>query len=93
MKAIWNGTTVAESADTILLEGNHYFPPEAVKAEHLAKTRMRTLCPWKGMATCYSVDGGGETNRNGAWSYPRPFPWIRKIRGHVAFWNGVEVRP
>ncbi|MBA2257032.1 MAG: DUF427 domain-containing protein [Thermoleophilaceae bacterium] len=92
MKAVWNGVTVAESDETIVVEGNHYFPPDTVKREHLSRTRMRTLCPWKGLASYYSLDTGGETNRYGAWSYPHPWPWIRKIRGHVAFSPGVEVR-
>ncbi len=92
IKAIWNGTTIAESDKTILLEGNHYFPPEAVSDRHLTRTRMRSACPWKGLASYYSVDAGGEANRYGAWSYRHPFPWIRKIRNHVAFSGGVEVR-
>lgn len=93
MKAVWNGVTLAESEETILLEGNRYFPPEAVRHERLSKTRMRTVCPWKGVATYYSVDAVGESNRYAAWSYRRPWPWIRKIREHVAFSSGVEVRP
>lgn len=93
MKAIWNGVTLAESEETILVGGNHYFPPEAVKRETLAKTRLRTVCPWKGLASYYSVEIDGKTNHNAAWSYRRPWPWIRKIREHVAFSNGVEILP
>jgi uncharacterized protein (DUF427 family) len=92
MKAVWNGVTLAESDETILLEGNHYFPPEAVHRDKLVKTRLRTLCPWKGVASYYSVEGDGEGGRNVAWSYRRPWPWIRKIREHVAFSSSVEVR-
>ena len=91
MKAVWKGITLAESDETIVVEGNHYFPPESVNREHLRETRMRSLCPWKGMARYYSIEAGGEENRHAAWYYPRPYPWIRKIKGHVAFWNGVRV--
>ena len=93
MKAIWNEVTLAESDETIVVEGHHYFPPESVRWVQLEKTRMRTLCPWKGIARYYNVEVGGERNRNAAWSYPQPLPWIRKIRRHVAFWSGVELRP
>ena len=93
MKAIWNGVTLAESDETIVVEGDHYFPPDAVNDEYLSKTRMRSVCPWKGVASYYSIDTGGENNLYAAWSYRRPWPWIRKIRDHIAFWNGVEVRP
>jgi uncharacterized protein (DUF427 family) len=92
MRATWNGVTIAHSDDTILLEGNHYFPPTASTG---------TACRRRGGAPSatgrawryYTVKAGGREARNAAWSYPRPFPWIRKIRGHVAFWGGVEVRP
>jgi uncharacterized protein (DUF427 family) len=93
MKAVWNGVTIAESDDTILLEGNHYFTPDRVDWDHLAPTRMRSVCPWKGLARYYTVRADIREEANAAWVYPRPFPWIRKIRGHVAFWGGVEVRP
>ena len=92
MKAIWNEATLAESDETIVVEGQHYFPPESVRWEQLETTRMRTLCPWKGIARYYDIEAGGERKRNAAWSYPRPLPWIRKIRRHVAFWSGVELR-
>ncbi|MGH2798548.1 MAG: DUF427 domain-containing protein, partial [Thermoleophilaceae bacterium] len=75
------------------LEGNHYFPPDSVDWNHLSATRMRSVCPWKGLARYYTVKAGGQEGRNAAWAYPQPLPWIRKIRGHVAFWGGVEVRP
>ncbi len=92
MKAIWNGVTLAESDHTVVIEGNHYFPPESVNPDHLSPTAMRSLCFWKGVARYYTVHAGGSSNRNAAWTYRRPLPWIRKIRDHVAFWNGVEVR-
>ena len=93
MRAIWHGVTIADSDDTILLEGNHYFPAESVDWGRLSPTRTRTLCPWKGLARYYTVTASGQEGRNVAWSYPHPWPWIGRIRGHVAFWGGVEVRP
>jgi uncharacterized protein (DUF427 family) len=93
MRAIWNDTVVAESDDTVVVEGNHYFPAESLKREHFERSRAASLCPWKGIARYYHLSAGGEHNRNAAWFYPHPFPWIRKIKGRVAFWNGVEVRP
>lgn len=93
MRAIWNGTVVAESDDTIVVEGNHYFPAESLSDEHFERSRAASVCPWKGIARYYDLRAGGERNRNAAWTYPHPFPWIRKIKGRVAFWNGVEVRP
>jgi uncharacterized protein (DUF427 family) len=93
MRAIWNGTTVADSNDTILLEGNHYFPPDSVDRDRLSATRMRSVCPWKGLARYYTVTAGGQENCDAAWSCARPFPWINKVRNHVAFWGGVEVGP
>jgi uncharacterized protein (DUF427 family) len=93
MRAIWKGVTIADSDETILLEGNHYFPPESVDWDHLIATPMRSVCPWKGLARYYTVKAGDQQGRNAAWSYMRPWPWIRKIRGHVAFWGGVEIRP
>ncbi|MGD9734061.1 MAG: DUF427 domain-containing protein [Solirubrobacterales bacterium] len=92
MKAIWNGTVLAESEETIFLEGNHYFPPESVDRRYLEQSAMRSVCPWKGLASYFTVEVDGERNQNAAWAYPHPFPWIRKLRNHVAFWGGVEVR-
>ena len=93
MKAIFNGITIAESDDTYVVEGNHYFPPESVDDKYLTKSRMRSLCMWKGLAGYYNVDVDGVENKNSAWTYRHPYPWIRKIKNHVAFWNGVEVKP
>ncbi len=93
MKAVWNGVTLAESEETIFLEGNHYFPPEAVERDKLVKTRVWTVCTWKGMASYYSIEIDGKSRGNAAWSYRRPWPWIRKIREHVAFSSRVEIRP
>jgi uncharacterized protein (DUF427 family) len=92
MKAIWNGAVLAESDDTVVVEGNHYFPRDSLNEEHFERSRAASVCFWKGIARYYHVRAGDERNRNAAWSYPHPFPWIRKIKGRVAFWNGVEVR-
>jgi uncharacterized protein (DUF427 family) len=93
MKAIWNGDVIADSDETIYLEGNHYFPPESVDDRYLKRSAMRSLCPWKGIASYYTLEAGGERSPHAAWTYRHPLPWIRKIRDHIAFWNGVEVRP
>ena len=70
----------------------HRFPPGSVDFARLKPTWMRSLCPWKGIASYYTIEARGERNRDAAWSYRHPFPWVRKIRGHVAFWNGVQIR-
>ncbi len=93
MKAVWQGVTIAESDETIVVEGNHYFPPESVHWDRLEPAYLRSVCPWKGLARYYTVNARGRSERHAAWSYRRPFPWIREIRGHVAFWGDVEVRP
>ncbi len=92
MRAILNDVVLAESDDTIYLEGNHYFPPDSVDDRYLQRSALRTLCPWKGIASYYTIEAGGRESRNAAWTYRHPYPWIRKIRGHVAFWDGVEIR-
>lgn len=92
MKAIFNGVTIAESSETVVVEGNHYFPPGSINHDHLTPTAMKTLCPWKGLASYYTITADGEVGRNAAWTYRRPWPWIRKIANHVAFWQGVELR-
>ncbi len=90
-RATWNGVVLAETSRPVRLEGNVYFPPEDVRHEHLARTRAWSLCPWKGLARYYTVHAGGQVNQNAAWSYPHPSPLARKIKNHVAFWNGVQV--
>ena len=92
MKAVWNGTVIAESDETVYLEGNHYFPPEGIDESLMSPSALRTLCLWKGIASYYTIEAGGASTRQAAWSYRRPFPWIRKIRGHVAFSEPVEVQ-
>ena len=91
MKAIWNGTTVAESDDTVVVEGNHYFPAAAVDRELLRESETHTVCPWKGTASYYTLAVNGEENADAAWYYPDPKPEAAKIKDHVAFWRGVTV--
>jgi uncharacterized protein (DUF427 family) len=91
MKATWNGAVLAESDDTVVVEGNHYFPPDSVKREHLRESETHTVCPWKGTASYYDVVVGGETNKDAAWYYPQPKDAARQIKDHVAFWRGVKV--
>jgi uncharacterized protein (DUF427 family) len=90
-RATWNGVVLAETSHPVLLEGNVYFPPEDVRPEYLARTRAWSVCPWKGLARYYTVRADGLVNKNAAWYYPHPSPLARKIKNHVAFWNGVEV--
>lgn len=91
VRATWNGTVLAESADTIVVEGNHYFPPDSIEREHFTETSTHTECPWKGTASYYTVTVDGEENTDAAWYYPRTKPEADDIRGYVAFWKGVEV--
>lgn len=93
MKAIWKGTVLAESDATIVVEGNHYFPPDAVHMQYFEPTTHQTTCPWKGRAHYRSVVVDGQRNANAAWYYPEPKPRAANIRGYVAFWKGVEVVP
>jgi len=93
MQAVFHGLVIAESDDTIVVEGNHYFPEESLSHEFLTPTGTHTICPWKGLASYYDVGVGGVTSANAAWYYPRPSPLARRVKGRVAFWRGVEVRP
>ena len=93
MQALWNGVVIAESADTITVEGNHYFPAGSVKPGVLRESNHHSVCPWKGLASYYDVVVAGDVNSNAAWYYPHPTPPARKVAGRVAFWNGVTVRP
>jgi len=90
-KAIWNGAVLAESARTEMVEGNHYFPPDTVRREHLRDSAMHTTCPWKGVASYYHVVVDGQTNKDAAWYYPAPKDAASQIKDHVAFWRGVAV--
>ena len=91
MKATWNGAVIAESDETVVVEGNHYFPPSALRRDHVERSDHRTTCPWKGEASYYDVVVDGQTNANAAWTYPEPKDAAAEIRDHVAFWKGVEV--
>lgn len=91
MKAVWKNKTIAESDKTVVVEGNHYFPMESVNKELLKKSSTHTTCPWKGEASYYNVEVDDEKLDDGAWYYPEPSEAAKKIKDHVAFWNGVEV--
>ena len=91
MKATWKGAVLAESDDTVVVEGNHYFPAESVRREHLRESETHTTCPWKGEASYYDVSVGEEVNRDAAWFYPEPKEAAKEIKGRVAFWRGVRV--
>jgi uncharacterized protein (DUF427 family) len=91
MKAIWNGQTIAESNDTVVVENNHYFPKDSVKPDYLADSKTHTTCPWKGQASYYSLTVDGQTNPDAAWYYPNPKPAASQIKDYVAFWKGVKV--
>ncbi len=93
MRAIWNGTVIAESDDTIVVEGNHYFPAESVNPDAIKASPTHTTCPWKGQASYYSIEAGGQLNRDAAWYYPQPKPAASQIAGRVAFWRGVTITP
>lgn len=93
MKATWNGAVIAESDDTVVLEGNHYFPDSSLNRDHVTFSNHRTSCPWKGQASYYSLLVNGELNPDAAWYYPDPKPEADEIRGRVAFWKGVKVAP
>lgn len=92
MKAIWNDTVIAESDDTIQIEGNHYFPKESIKKEYFNPSEHSTVCPWKGTASYYDLEVEGKVNNNAAWSYPEPSDAAKQIKNYMAFWNGVEVK-
>ena len=91
MKATWNGVVLAESDATVVVEGNHYFPPDALDRQYLRDSAHTTVCPWKGTAGYFDVVVDGQTNANAAWIYRQPKEAASEIRDHVAFWKGVEV--
>ena len=92
MQAVWNDRVIAESDDTVVVEGNHYFPLESVDPTVLGASEMHTTCPWKGEASYYSLTVDGLTNPDAAWFYPEPKAAAEQIRGRVAFWRGVTVK-
>lgn len=91
MRATWNGSTLAESDDTVVVEGNHYFPRESLNADLFTESDTHTVCPWKGTASYLSVVVDGQRNPDAAWYYPEPKDAAKEIEGRVAFWRGVVV--
>ncbi|WP_062987202.1 DUF427 domain-containing protein [Nocardia anaemiae] len=91
VRAVWNGTVLAESDDTVVVEGNHYFPAEALKTEYFRDSDTHTVCGWKGLASYYTVEVEGAKNPDAAWYYPDPKPEAEQVRDRVAFWKGVDV--
>lgn len=92
MRATWNGTTIAESDDTVVVEGNHYFPRESVQADLVSPSAKTSHCPWKGDASYLTLTVDGQENADAAWYYPAPKDAAAEIKDHVAFWKGVEVQ-
>ncbi|MBJ7455346.1 MAG: DUF427 domain-containing protein [Thermoleophilia bacterium] len=90
-KAVWNGAVIAESDDTVMVEGNHYFPIASVDSTLIADSPTTSICPWKGTASYYDVVVDGQTNAGAAWYYPEPKPEAAQIKDRVAFWKGVSV--
>ncbi len=90
-RAIWNGAVLAETDTYEMVEGNVYFPPDTIDLQHFRESNTHTICPWKGVASYYSVEVDGQVNRDAAWYYPDPKPAAANIKGYVAFWRGVKV--
>lgn len=91
MKAIWKGTVVAESNDTVVVEGNHYFPHDALNPKFVLPSNTKTMCSWKGQASYYTLFVDGDANPDAVWTYPEPKDAAAQIKGRVAFWRGVQV--
>jgi uncharacterized protein (DUF427 family) len=91
VRATWNGAVLAESDRTVVVENNHYFPPDSIRKEYFKPSQTHTVCSWKGTASYYDLDVDGQVNRDAAWYYPTPLDAARQIAGHVAFWRGVKV--
>jgi uncharacterized protein (DUF427 family) len=92
MKAIWNGQLLAESKETINIEGNQYFPVDSIDSKYFKPSDTHTVCPWKGTASYYTIEVNGEENKDAAWFYPQTKEGAKQIEGYVAFWKGVEVK-
>ncbi len=90
-KAIWNGAVLAESDKCVVVEGNQYFPPDAINKEYFQESNNHTTCPWKGVASYYSIEVDGQVNKDAAWYYPTAKDAAKNIEGYVAFWKGVKV--
>lgn len=91
MKASWNNQIIAESDETLVVEGNHYFPVSSIRSEFFKASETHTICPWKGTASYYSIEVSGTVNQDAAWYYPEPKNAAREIKNYVAFWKGVKV--
>lgn len=91
MKAIWNNTVIAESDDTVVIENNHYFPAESIKKEFFKASETHTTCPWKGVASYYTLEVDGKENTDAAWYYPEVSELAKGIKDKVAFWRGVQI--
>lgn len=91
MRAVWNGAVLAESGDTVVVEGNHYFPAESLDRKYFVESGKHTTCPWKGKASYSTIVVDGQENKDAAWYYPQPSPAAEQIQGRVAFWRGVEL--
>ncbi|SBV32337.1 conserved protein of unknown function [uncultured Sphingopyxis sp.] len=91
VQARWNGATIADSDATIVIEGNHYFPPDSIDRDFLQESAHTTVCPWKGTAHYYTLSVDGALNPDAAWTYPDPKPEAERIRNYLAFWKGVDV--
>lgn len=92
-KAIWKGAVLAASDRCEVVEGNQYFPPDSIQREYFRESSTHTTCPWKGVASYYDVVVDGEVNKDAAWYYPETKPAANNVKGYVAFWRGVEVKP
>ena len=92
MKAIWKNTVIAESTETKTVESNHYFPMESIKKEYFKNSKKQTRCPWKGLASYFTIEVEGEKNKDAAWYYPQASHAAKPIQNHVAFKNGVEIK-
>jgi uncharacterized protein (DUF427 family) len=92
-KAIWKGEVIADADETVVVEGNHYFPPESVDRRYLRDSARTSVCPWKGRASYVDVVVDGEVNVAAGWTYPNPRDAAREIAGHLAFWHGVTIEP
>jgi uncharacterized protein (DUF427 family) len=90
-KATWEGAVLAESNQTVEVEGNQYFPLDAIRKEYFQPSNEHSVCPWKGTASYYDIDVNGKRNPGAAWYYPDPKPAAKQIKDHVAFWKGVKV--
>ena len=91
-KAVWNGVVLAESDHCEVVDGNQYFPPDAIKSDYFKTSDKHSTCPWKGMANYYSLEVEGQVNQDAAWYYPEPKDAVKNIKDHVAFWKGVQVQ-